>query len=102
MLSTRPRISSETKCCIATLNDVQRAVVNLRLVDDIPGEDVASQLAMTPNHVAVLLFRAKNYLRSCVEAANRPPLAPADVNLRPHQKQGIAAASTRSLGGRLA
>jgi len=88
--------------CIATLNEVQRAVVNLRLVDEIPGEDVASQLAMTPNHVAVLLFRAKNYLRSCVEAANRPPLAPADVNLRGRQKQGIAAASTRSLGGRLA
>src|SRR5271165_2853396 len=79
--------------CIATLNEVQRAVVNLRLVDEIPGEDVASQLAMTPNHVATLLFRAKNYLRSCIEAANRSPPAPAHVNLCPRPKQEIAAAS---------
>jgi RNA polymerase sigma-70 factor, ECF subfamily len=55
--------------CVATLNEVQRAVVNLRLIDEVPGEDVASQLAMTPNHVAVLLFRAKNSLRSCMEGA---------------------------------
>jgi RNA polymerase sigma-70 factor, ECF subfamily len=55
--------------CIATLNEVQRAVVRLRLVDEIPGENVARQLGMTPTHVAVLLFRAKQYLRHCVETA---------------------------------
>src|SRR5271165_1106803 len=30
--------------CIATLNEVQRAVVRLRLIDEVPGEDVAAQL----------------------------------------------------------
>jgi RNA polymerase sigma-70 factor, ECF subfamily len=58
--------------CITTLNEMQRAVVQLRLVDGIPGENVATQLGTNPNHVAVLLHRAKQYLRSCsgkVEAA---------------------------------
>jgi len=58
--------------CMATLNEVQRAVVNLRLVDDIPGENVARQLGTTPTHVAVLLFRAKHYLRRCVEETEAP------------------------------
>jgi RNA polymerase sigma-70 factor, ECF subfamily len=58
--------------CMATLNEVQRAVVNLRLVDEIPGENVADLLGTTPGHVAVLLFRAKQYLRGCVEQADAP------------------------------
>jgi RNA polymerase sigma-70 factor (ECF subfamily) len=58
--------------CMTTLSEMQRAVVQLRLLDDIPGENVASQLGTNPNHVAVLLHRAKRHLRSCsgeVEAA---------------------------------
>lgn len=86
--------------CIATLNDVQRAVVNLRLIDEIPGEDVASQLDMPPNRVAVLLFRAKTYLRSCVEAADQAPRASAKARLREQHNQGTAANSMRSLGAR--
>jgi RNA polymerase sigma-70 factor (ECF subfamily) len=58
--------------CMSTLSEVQRAVVNLRLVDEIPGENVAHQLGTTPGHVAVLLFRAKQYLRICVEQAETP------------------------------
>src|SRR5271169_7019784 len=58
--------------CMATLSEVQRAVVNLRLVDEIPGENVAHQLGTTPSHVAVLLFRAKQSLRACVEATDTP------------------------------
>jgi RNA polymerase sigma-70 factor (ECF subfamily) len=59
--------------CMATLNEVQRAVVRLRLVDEVPGENVARQLATTPAHVAVLLFRAKQSLRRCVEQAEAAP-----------------------------
>jgi len=59
--------------CMATLNEVQRAVVDLRLVDEVPGENVARQLCTTPAHVAVLLFRAKQHLRRCVEEAEAPP-----------------------------
>ena len=62
--------------CMATLSEVQRAVVNLRLVDEIPGENVARQLGTTPTHVAVLLFRAKQDLRRCLEQAEAPSSAP--------------------------
>jgi len=56
--------------CMATLSEVQRAVVKLRLVDEVPGENVARQLGTTSDHVAVLLFRAKRELRQCVEQAD--------------------------------
>lgn len=52
--------------CLVTLNEVQQAVVNLRLVDEVPGEDVALQLGMTREHVSVLLFRARRYLQHCL------------------------------------
>lgn len=55
--------------CMATLSEMQRAVVQLRLVDDIAGENVARQLGTSPGHVAVLLHRAKQYLRSCAGQA---------------------------------
>ena len=58
--------------CMTTLSDVQRAVVNLRLVDEVPGENVARQLGTTPAHVNVLLFRAKRDLRRCLEEADVP------------------------------
>jgi RNA polymerase sigma-70 factor (ECF subfamily) len=53
--------------CLATLSDMQRAVVRLRLLDEVPGENVAEQLGLSPSHVAVLLFRARQELRQCVE-----------------------------------
>ena len=52
--------------CVQSLADVQRAVVTLRMLDDIPGEDVATSLGITPGHVAVLLHRAKVNLLSCM------------------------------------
>jgi RNA polymerase sigma-70 factor (ECF subfamily) len=55
--------------CMATLNEMQRAVVQLRLVDEIAGENVARQLGTNAGHVAVLLHRAKQHLRSCAEGA---------------------------------
>lgn len=61
--------------CMVTLNQVQRAVVNLRIVDEVPGEDVARQLGTTASHVAVLLFRARQRLRSCLASGESPPLA---------------------------
>jgi RNA polymerase sigma-70 factor (ECF subfamily) len=61
--------------CIVTLNEVQRAVVNLRLIDEVPGEDVARQLGTTAPHVAVLLFRAKQRLQRCITSGEPPPPA---------------------------
>lgn len=62
--------------CIVTLNQVQRAVVNLRLIDEVPGEDVARQLGTTSSHVAVLLFRAKQRLQRCMTSGETPPETP--------------------------
>jgi RNA polymerase sigma-70 factor (ECF subfamily) len=52
--------------CLSTLDEVQQSVVNLRLVDELPGEDVALQLGTTRDHVGVLLFRAKRRLQRCL------------------------------------
>jgi RNA polymerase sigma-70 factor (ECF subfamily) len=52
--------------CVQTLAGVQRAVVTLRMLDDVAGEDVASALGITAGHVAVLLHRAKANLLTCM------------------------------------
>jgi RNA polymerase sigma-70 factor (ECF subfamily) len=52
--------------CVATLGQMQRAVVELRLLDDIPGEQAARLLSTTPGNIAILLHRAKQKLRSCI------------------------------------
>lgn len=52
--------------CVATLSEVQRRVVTLRLLDEVPGEDVARLLGLKAGHVAVLLHRAKETLQRCV------------------------------------
>ncbi len=59
--------------CLVTLNEVQRAVVGLRLVDEVSGENVARQLGTTPAHVAVLTYRAKQRVQQCVEDAEAGP-----------------------------
>jgi len=75
---TADEIIARTEChalalaCLATLNDVQRAVVRLRLVDELPGENVARQLGISPGHLAVLLHRAKQALRHCVDTGHEP------------------------------
>jgi RNA polymerase sigma-70 factor (ECF subfamily) len=55
--------------CLGRLADVQRAVVTLRMLDEVPGEDVARTLDITPGHVAVLLHRAKANLLACMTEA---------------------------------
>jgi RNA polymerase sigma-70 factor (ECF subfamily) len=54
--------------CVGELGEVQRAVVTLRMLDEVPGEDVARMLDIAPGHVAVLLHRAKANLASCMAA----------------------------------
>ncbi len=52
--------------CVASLGELQRAVVTLRMLDEIDGQDVAGALGITPGHVAVLLHRAKGNLLACM------------------------------------
>jgi RNA polymerase sigma-70 factor (ECF subfamily) len=49
------------------LAELQRRIVSLRMLDEVPGEDVAAMLGISPGHVAVLLHRAKSSLRTCME-----------------------------------
>jgi len=60
--------------CVDHLGKLQRAVVSLRMLDEVAGEDVGAMLGLPPSHVAVLLHRAKQNLRSCMLSAGyRPP-----------------------------
>lgn len=58
--------------CLLTLEEVPRAVVTLRMLDELPGADVARILGLTPGHVAVLLHRAKASLLSCMSTCHGP------------------------------
>jgi RNA polymerase sigma factor (sigma-70 family) len=59
--------------CLDTLGAVQRSVVSLRMLDEVAGEDVAKMLGLPSSHVAVLLHRAKQNLRSCMLSAGYRP-----------------------------
>jgi RNA polymerase sigma-70 factor (ECF subfamily) len=54
--------------CLRTLAELPKTIVTLRMLDDVPGEDVARMLGVTPGHVAVLLHRAKANLLACMTA----------------------------------
>ena len=54
--------------CVKTLGDMQRAVVTLRMLEEIDAPGVARALRLSPSHVAVLLHRAKANLLSCMTA----------------------------------
>lgn len=52
--------------CVTELCGIQRAVVMLRLLDERSGQDVATELGISRNHVDVLVHRAKAALRVCM------------------------------------
>ncbi|MEO8876391.1 MAG: sigma-70 family RNA polymerase sigma factor [Polyangiaceae bacterium] len=54
------------KQCVEELCAVQKAVVTLRMLEELPGEDVAAALGISRGHVAVLLHRAKISLHTCM------------------------------------
>jgi RNA polymerase sigma-70 factor (ECF subfamily) len=61
--------------CVDHLGKLQRAVVSLRILDGVAGEDVGAMLGLPPSHVAVLLHRAKHNLRTCMLSAGYQPPA---------------------------
>jgi RNA polymerase sigma-70 factor (ECF subfamily) len=83
--------------CMVTLNEVQQAIVRMRLVDEVPGEDIARQLGMTPAHLAVHFFRARQKLARCVAGVGTPPVAKPSPNQTSSQSKRIAPTSARSL-----
>jgi RNA polymerase sigma-70 factor (ECF subfamily) len=54
--------------CLRTLAELPKTVVTLRMLDEVPGDDVARMLGVTPGHVAVLLHRAEANLLACMTA----------------------------------
>jgi RNA polymerase sigma factor (sigma-70 family) len=59
--------------CVDHLGKLQRAVVSLRMLDEVAGEDVGAMLGLPASHVAVLLHRAKQNLRRCMMSAGYRP-----------------------------
>jgi len=59
--------------CLDHLGTLQRAVFSLRMLDEVAGEDVATMLGLPPAHVAVLLHRAKQNVRSRMLSAGYRP-----------------------------
>jgi RNA polymerase sigma-70 factor, ECF subfamily len=51
--------------CILRMTELQRRVIELSLLDDYSGSDLAEALDISPANVRVLLFRARAHLRSC-------------------------------------
>jgi RNA polymerase sigma-70 factor (ECF subfamily) len=56
------------RACVASLCEIQRAVVTLRLLEERSGEDVAETLGLSRGYVDVLVHRAKASLRACMSA----------------------------------
>jgi len=55
--------------CMSQLGDVHRQIVTLRVLEELSGEEAARALGLTPNHVAVLLYRARKELERCMQSA---------------------------------
>jgi len=53
--------------CVGRLDEVQRRVVTLRMLEEASGAEVAELLSLSPGHVAVLLHRAKQDLLRCMK-----------------------------------
>jgi RNA polymerase sigma-70 factor (ECF subfamily) len=52
--------------CLSRLGDVHRQIVTLRVLEELSGDEAARALGLTPNHVAVLLHRARKELERCM------------------------------------
>ncbi len=53
--------------CLEGLTEQQRSVFILKEVDDDEPDDICKELGLTISHLRVLLFRAKEKLRKCLE-----------------------------------
>lgn len=52
--------------CVSKLGEIQRAVVILRVLEEMSSGEAARQLGVSPGHLAVLLHRAKLMLQQCM------------------------------------
>jgi len=62
--------AAQLEGCLASLGDVHRHVVTLRVLEELSGDEAAAALGVTPGHVAVLLHRARKQLERCMQQAS--------------------------------
>lgn len=58
----------EVEDCLSGLNSAQRSVFWLKEVEELSSEEICNALSLTSTNLRVLLFRARNKLRECLEA----------------------------------
>ncbi|MEO8843671.1 MAG: sigma-70 family RNA polymerase sigma factor [Kofleriaceae bacterium] len=62
----RAETADQLAGCMADLGDIHRSVVTLRILEELSGDEAASELGLTPDHVHVLLHRARKQLEQCM------------------------------------
>ena len=66
---SRKETTAQLAGCMAKLGDVHRHVITLRVLEELSGQEAAAALGVTPNHVGVLLHRARKELEQCMLTA---------------------------------
>ena len=74
-----PRVRAWLDDCLEALADRRRSAFVLREVEELPTDEICKILEVTPNNLGVLLFRARNGLRECLEAKGLRSRHDADV-----------------------
>ena len=64
----RGEVRRELTACLESLPDRQRVAFNLREVEGFATDEVCNILDASANNLGVLLFRARNGLRECLES----------------------------------
>lgn len=64
----RGQVRRELEACLAALPDRQRIAYTLREVEGFETAEICNILDVSANNLGVLLFRARNGLRECLEA----------------------------------
>jgi RNA polymerase sigma-70 factor (ECF subfamily) len=74
-----PRVRAWLGDCLDTLPDRGRSAFVLREVEELSTAEICKILDVTPNHLGVVLFRARHALRECLEAKGLRGRHDADV-----------------------
>lgn len=53
--------------CIDELPDLMRQAIEFRVVDQMESAEVCKVLGISPNNLAARLYRARNYVRTCLD-----------------------------------
>lgn len=64
----RSETMTQLATCMTALGDAHRAVITLRVLEELSGDEAARTLGITPGHVATLLHRARKELERCMTA----------------------------------